>query len=500
MRIDLGQLAIQDLDLALPAAPSDSRPNNVTVQSAEALRGVFSSGEGDWALEGLTAVRVVLAKLHWKFGALSLGTEQSATLSALKVDASSGETVDLTVELAQLEALDLHVAVGALELTAKLDAHALRLETREGVGRLVAEHAVFRSFALRTGTVQVALPELVVTQLLLDWGGDDFRLEAGTAEAHELTLSQGESTLRGSGLSVAAVRLLGTQVQVGQLRMARLDLAAGLAPSKQPTSEDERRETPSKPGPVFDYALLDGLAGRLDVDVAVDLAVPIIGRRRATHELRVPINDGAINYRELESNLARLEDSLIDFSVRDGALVLERGLPLIATRGRGKPILLWDLTPEELALAEQQRVRLAVLPNFRMAAPSGQSEPPREKDDNGGGLKLRHLSFENIDAALRLPHNPVPPRGVLGDLTFANLTLHGVVHHDPEGPERGGALHAALEGLRTSLRALAIGTQTLSGRLEIAALHDMQVEFQDIKPSRVTAVAEGIALADLALV
>lgn len=505
MRIDLGQLSVQGLSLELPGAAGQTQDNQVSIERGEALRGVMVQTASAFQLSNVSAASMLLAKLDWLFGKLRLSTEQSAELRGLTLDVgNAGGELELELELSGLSSLRLHVGLPPLRLTARLEASQLTLGSGTAVGVLRAEHAVFSDLELRTPTLSVALPRLEVHNLVLDWGGQDFKLEAGRVESGELSLERAGTKLRGSGLTASELSVVGSSVRVGSARIARLDVEASLAaPTSTPTPEPQAASADTvQRAPLFDLELLNGLAGRLNVDVAVDLAVPIIGRRRATHELRIVIEDGALDYRELEGNLARLEDSLLDFSVRDGALVLERGLPLISTRGRGKPIVLWDLGAEDLALALQDRVRLAVLPTARLASSSGQSEPPSpprdDKEGGGGGLKLRHLSLQEIDAALSLTAS-ASSGGKIQALSFGNLTVRGTVHHDPDGPKRGGQLKAGIEGLRTTVRDVPIGAQTLAAQLELGALRDVTVEFEDVRPLSVRTVVEGLVIEQLLL-
>ncbi|HEX5658459.1 MAG TPA: hypothetical protein VFX59_14755, partial [Polyangiales bacterium] len=329
-----------------------------------------------------------------------------------------------------------------------------------------------------------------------DWGGEKFKLEAATAEGETLSVAVEGGTITANDVALSAVGMHGDAYRLGQARFGKLAVEVELTSS---ASEG----APSKPAskPLFDYAVLDGLSGHLNVDVHVDIALPIIQHRRATHELRIPIDEGSIDYRKLESNLRPLEDSLIDFSVRDGGLVLEVGLPLIRTRGRGKPILRWDLSPADLELAEERRVRLAVLPNVRSA--SANSEPPKEKEkekdeDKESSVRLRELSLENIDAVLNLA--PEPSKGTaLRELSFAALELSGGVHHDPEGTPREGTLRGDLKNLRVVLAGLPLGASALRGELGLAALNELAVRFLDLKPQKVRAQLEQLTLKDVAL-
>jgi len=515
MRIDLGQLAIQGLLLELPAAQAAARDKRVSIDSAEQLRGVMVQTAAGFQLSSVICARLVLAKLDWLFGTVGLRTEQAAELTALALEASNtaGE-LELELKLGGLAAPTLELTIGGLRVSAQVDGQGVLIQSGPAVGLLRAQQATFSSLLVRTASLSVALPSLKVEGLIVDWGGDQLRLEASKAESAELSLERAGTKLRGNGLSVTGFCVLGSSVRVAQASLARLDLEAvlaapspsveppqGVGPAPQAMELEQPREATTLP--LFDYELLNGLAGRLDVDVAVDLAVPIIGRRRATHELRIALEDGALDYRELEHNLARLEDSLLDFSVRAGGLMNERGLPLISTRGRGKPIVIWDLGPDDLALAEERRVRLAVLPRARLASSSGQSEPPpvpepRPEGNGGGGFALRHLSLQDVDAALRLAASG-SGQSAIRELTFASLLVRGTVHHDPEGPRREGRIKASLEGLHTTLSAVPIGKKQLAAVLEVASVRDIDVTFDDVRPRHAKSVLEGLVVRSFAL-
>jgi hypothetical protein len=501
MRLDLGQLSIQGLALERPSTDANPRPKRVLVQRADALQGVLVQTASAFQLSNVACAELALAQLDWRFGSLQLESEQPTVLTGLAADVgnTAGE-LELDLALTGLRAQRLSLAIGALTLSARVEAHDLQLQSGPGLASLRAQRALFSELELRTGTLTLTMPELTVSDLLIDWSGDQLRVEARTLSGSTLALERADATLRASELSLTSVRLLGSDVQLNSAQVARLELTLPLSPASSPGPTTREPAAPIEPSPasppLFDYALLDGLAGQLDVDVAVDLAVPYLGRRRATHELRIAIEDGALDYRELERNLAPLEDSLLDFSVREGALVLERGLPMIATRGRGKPIVIWPLGPEDLVLAELQRVRLSVLPTARLAS-STDSEPPEEpREEGGSGFRLRHLTLQNIAAALRLTGGTVE-RGALADLSFENLTVRGTVHHDPEGPKQPGQLDVTLEGLGCALRTLAIGTHSLSAVLVLGALRELHVGFEDVRPQHVRALGEGLFVTDL---
>jgi hypothetical protein len=246
---------------------------------------------------------------------------------------------------------------------------------------------------------------------------------------------------------------------------------------------------------VFDFRLLDGLSGSLHVDAVVDMTVPIIGHRRATHKLRLQVEDGSIDYRELESDLSALEESLLDFAVRDEALVLERGIPLLPTRGFGKPLVFWDLGPEDLALAHKRRVRLSVLPSARLAADLKEEREPRERESSTGMFALRRLGLEHIALDLSLNEVSGPMQGALKSLSCERLMARGEVQHELLGEARPGVVHAELHGLATSVEGLMLGELELSvARVQLGKLHDAALLFVGLKPTHLRVALDALTM------
>jgi hypothetical protein len=491
MRLDLAQLSGRDLALALPPASAGSAERRATLVSATDLSGLFETSEAGWKLTRLACGEALLRALAWTFGKVSLASEGQARLGGLRgeLEQEAGRFhLELTLEA--LDAVRLVLAVGALRISARVEAQGLTLRQGGGNGVLRAQRAVFREFEASSGQLRASAPELRVSDLTVDWGGDEFRFEVGAADALALEVESGGNRLHASDVELLALRSLGSRVRLGDLRLSRAELAASLGQSAA-----ARDETEPHSAPPLDLRLLDTLAGRLDVDVEVDISVPILGRRRATHELRLGIEGGAIDYLELERGLSTLEDALLDFSVREGMLVLERALPLLSTRGRGKPLLLWDLDAVDHARAEQEgRVRISLLPEYRPAKSEG------EEQDKGGGsaFKLRALSLGNLAANLSLAQNRTEIGGVLLELTFETLTLRGDVHHRPdEAPP--GALRAEGAQLRAQLRDLPLAGRTGAGRLEIAVLRGVEITFEGTRATRLKGALEGFTLANLQL-
>lgn len=496
MQVELSQLSLEGMSLELPPHESDGvalPARKAQIREAKGLRGALRTDPGV-TLEGVAASEVMLGALDWHFGKKTfLATDRPAKLGGVRAHIdTSGSQVELDVALSSLQAEQLRLSVGAMTIVAEVDAVTLVLAVHgDDVGYLLAEQALFKALELRSGDLVLSMPELRVRRLNVDWGGEVFKLEAATAEGELMTVSIAGGVIDANDVALTAFGLQGDAITLGVASIRKLTLEASLSKKASPTEG-----APKSGAAVFDYGLLDGLSGHLNVDAHVDIAVPIIHHRRATHELRIPIEDGSIDYRKLESNLAPLEDSLIDFSVRGSALVLELGLPLIRTRGRGKPILRWDLSPQDLELAEERRVRLAVLPRVRAA---NTTEPPKkEEDDKESSVRLRSLSLENLDAALHLSAVETP-HAALRTLSFDALQLTGGVHHDPEAEPREGLVRGNLHQLHAVLEGLSLGTQALRGEVTLGAVSELAVRFLDVAPQKVHASLEALSVRDVSL-
>ena len=245
--------------------------------------------------------------------------------------------------------------------------------------------------------------------------------------------------------------------------------------------QPEQASTQKKPdvphGNIFDWHLLDGLRGEFNVDLEVDLTVPVIGRRRATHRFRVPIDAGAVDYIELEKDLSTLENSILDFAVRsDGTLVLERGIPLLPTRGRGKPILTWQLEPLDLALAQKDRIRLAVFPQFEVAgSEDAESEP---KEEGSSSVALRSLVLSNMETHLSLDANVQPLEAAIRSLTVEQLSLLGQVQFHPGQEPKPGRLSGEVKGVEATLVGLPLAAHALSiAQLHVGSVADLEGDF-----------------------
>lgn len=446
----------------------------VSVEKAVGLSGQLEWSDVELRLTDTQAESLELRSLRLPLGTLLLDAATGATFHGVSLSLVRAQG-RLSLELfATTVATPLLVlTIGETTARARLVLEHARLTIDGERGALTAERGRLDGLTVEAGKTQIEVSTLVGDGLSLRWGGAGVAFDARTL----------------SGETVSVVSALGPS-------------------DREPSSETAGREPPteskaSSGPPVLAWSTLDRLGGHVALDLAVDLTVPILGRRNATHQFRVPISAGTLNFRELEDDLSTLENAILDFAVRDGGLVLERGIPLLPTRGRGKPIVQWDLDEEDLKLAaDTYRVRLSVLPNARLVA--SESPAPETKEPSRSSIALRRLGLLGIDARLSLapPAKPTAPSAQIELTSVAALSVQGNVFHEAERREesKAGALASTIEGVEARLVGLSLGTSGLSvTRLGLRAATPVELTFDDLRPTRLTAKLHDVALESVAL-
>lgn len=495
MLLDLAKLSIAGLKLSL--AREGHLEDRLSVRNGENISGRLLTDQSGVRLEEVLSTALSLDALLLTFGKVTLEALTGAAFEHMRTELrlQHGEASG-SIFAQHTRATQLEVRVGALVIRAELEAQSLTLELVGSAGQVRAEKATFRGLHVQSGELSITSPALDVENLTIGWGDPQFRIDCDAARAEECAFKRDAWSARASGLELSQVHVRGSEVSVDRVRFAHVEGSAEFAHGR-PSEPRPQATTPKLP--LWDMALLDRLAGNLIADIEVDLSVPILGRRRATHELRVPVENGSLDYITLEKGLSRLEDSLLDFAVRDGGLALELGLPLIGSRGRGKPILIWDLSPEDYRLAEQKRVRLAVLPKLRLASARQSEPPPPESGANPSRFSLRSLSVANVHTDLSLGPRPLPMSAMLSELVFQSLHLQGTVHHDPEAPSRAGLLRTDADRVTATLQALPLGTSELGLTLRLGRLEDASLRFDDIRLRHVSCALTELSLESVRL-
>lgn len=363
---------------------------------------------------------------------------------------------------------------------------------------------------LRLGHAIVRGVQIVLTDFELYAGRDgEITLRAGRASADTLRLQLGELELVATDVTLPGDSALqGGELRTEELGVGDLDIRV-----PDVTTFGSSREPQEAPGAGASarsrrpraFPFLDHLSGKIDADVVTDVTVPILGRRRATHHFRIPVEHGIIDFRALEKNLAFLENLVLDLKLRKDRLVLEKDIPLLPFDN--KPIVEWALDPQEIELARQQRVRIRTLLHPRLAS-SAQAEARTESQPGGRRVELRRLDIANIAVSLRVGGpsalDVAGGRVRLGapeDLpAIGALRLSGQLSHRTAGEREPGELLLDASEIRAGFERIQVGRRRLDAEaLEVVTVDSARLELDGIRPGSVRVRLAGLRLTDLRL-
>jgi hypothetical protein len=504
MRAQLERLDTRGIVLDLPTA-RDGKPQSVALRTAEGLKGTLEHDGQQLSLTGVAAEHVLFEAIGLVFGNVRLTEGELDTRGLYAELTQRGDSLALEFGTESISAGSSAVDVGPFHVEGRVRLERLDVKAHAHAGHVAIGKIEVNGFRLRDGSVSMIADLVTAHDLYIAWGGPNgLELRASLFEAPELRFFARGLELTASAYSAKALGWRGGHATVGSASVGHTRLTGHL---EKPAESDEVAP-PSVPAFDLDdlrseraeryLRVLDGLSGHFDVDVAVDVRLPLLGSSRRVHELRVPLEGGSFDYRQLERNLPTLENALLDFAVRDGALGLELGIPLLPTRGRGKQLIVWDLGPSDLALAEQSRLRLAVLPLVR---PAIDIPSPSAAGDDKPAFSLEHVGLSNIDIALGLAHEAREPEAPLRQLRFEALTLRGDVHHTVEGNAQSGELVGALRGLEAQIHQLPLAESRLTvDSFSIQEVGDIHLLFLETHPTRIDAEVKQLTLSGLTFV
>jgi hypothetical protein len=236
---------------------------------------------------------------------------------------------------------------------------------------------------------------------------------------------------------------------------------------------------------------LDSLSGRIYLTVKVVLDLPVIGNRSLDQELRVPIQEGSLDYRALEDHLNWLEGAFLDIKHDGDRLALVWKVPIF---GSSHPLITWQLDHDAAALAAFGRVPVRSLADFALGGRPGGSDRRRQT--------LQALSLDAIDVALSL----LAPRSVEaggGVIMFGGEDQPGMVDLKVSGSihDRGpGDLAGAIGSIDTTIRDVQFGPVNLTAdRLHFDGIDELQVAFDGFRPSHATVVVHRVTATNVSL-
>lgn len=465
MRLSVARLLSDTLTLDLPRK-GGGEPNRLEVEHGVNVRGTIDTSDGV-RLERIAADTLDLHRARWTFGTRPLTTEPM-TLQGLAIDlrVPKGDSPIGTINVRELAARTIVFGLGP--------------ERRLVIERVAAHEVAMRfirdGLIVEIGTLDLGSGELELGDTHVKWRN---------LRAKRVLMKRDEAT--------------GVTLQVGELKAEGLSvMVERLGHGKDP----EAAKAPSYPP--MDWHFLDGLQGQVDIDLTVDMKVPVIKRRNATHEFRIPIHDGTIDFHAAERQLAFLEDTLIDFEVEDHRLILEKDIPLMSKAD--KVIVYWPLDVDAHALATRNLARLRTLVNVKKPERTAlqQAEDLRDKDKEKS-VKLLGIDADPINIELALGRGATPFRG--GSLTFGRggndgagkLKVQGALHYRPEGEDQPvpGELHISVDDIGLGLKNVAFGKSVhVSGNI-VGNVDDVTVRFSGFSPQHVGVEAESAELKDV---
>lgn len=461
MRAQLTHLDTDSIDLQLGDAPTHAGETEqfVRLRGLERLSGGLEVG-GDEPQVRAEFHRACIEALRLVFGTVLLQSEGRARLGSSRVRYRSFEN-ELRLELlfSRLSSARLSVEVGTVQVAANSDFEEAEVRVQGDEGEVSAATCRFGEMSVQLGDVSLKMGSLEAQRLRLGWGAGGFWLNAEQLTCPRLDLQVAGSQSSIFDLKVGELHVQDADWSIRDVSSSALHFATGFPDEVELDAEGKPARSPSnRPSdrrPLFDWKLLDGLGGQLSADVDLALKVPILRRRQALHPLRLDIEQGKLNFRQLERGLSTLESALLDFSVREEDLVLEVGIPFLPTRGLGKPILTFPLTGQELEWAKEHWVRLRTLahPTALSGDPEPQGEPAlegvsagevesgssalvvREEKSEDGPISLEYVEVRDLDARLSLEAPLEAHLAVVRSLAFEDLRVSGgLAHHD--SPER----------------------------------------------------------------
>ncbi len=239
---------------------------------------------------------------------------------------------------------------------------------------------------------------------------------------------------------------------------------------------------------------LDSLTGRIYLTLNVQLDLPVLGVRTLDQQLRLPIQEGSLDYRALEEGLDWVEGAFLDIKHDDTTLKVTWKVPIF---GSSHDLITWTLDTEASTLAAFGRVPVRSLTDFRL----GDGSKPDDEGDKKRKI-LQSFAVDAIDIALSM----LAPRNLEiggGLIAFGGDDQPGIVDFKVSGAihDRGaGSLRGAIGSIDTTIKDLKIGPiQITADRLHFDGLDELEVTFDGFKPTAVTMVVHRVTATNLSM-
>ena len=446
-------------------------------------------------------------------GAAGAG-ETKIRLERLETDHFEGRAGDLSYRADQLTIDALQTTVGRSQTTAEsIDLGSLEATSDDGNFTLVAHRIGCPRGVLFTSGEEVFAPHVTIEDahiIIRDLSGLGARSRPVTGQKSGERVSADDESAGEAGETSGATGE-GASAAPGDGAPDAGPVKERVPEASSPDTAPARGDAPG--GHAMDWHFLDVLQGRLDLDLVLDMTLPWIGRRQATHYFRVPIENGTIDYDKLEDDVHWLEAAFLTIELVDEQLVLARDLPLVPFSG--KALVVWPLQPEDIPVAKYSRVHLRNLVRPRLPSSdrkkvrSGKSEaanPGKGKDRGKSRLTLHALTLENIKLALRtetpaqisLPNGAFLQLGGEDQSGLVNLEMTGALHYESGKQTEPTALSGNIALVDVTIKDLPLGASLLSAdRLHMSEIDSIELTFEGFRPRRLEIRATRIAATNL---
>lgn len=328
------------------------------------------------------------------------------------------------------------------------------------------------------------LDTLLWTSDAMSIGGAWLRDDAGRYDIHvdRMEMARGVMLTRAD----RGVEIVSPHVSLSEMKMTIKGPFAATSKMPEPLASEVMTLRQDR------LRFFDSLTGRIYLTVKVVLDLPVIGKRTLDQQLRVPIQEGSLDYRALDDNLDWLEGAFLDIKHNDDRLAVTWKVPVI---GSSRDLISWKLDNEAATLASFGRVPVRSLADFRT-----KKRMPDDGEKKNGMLKA--LTLDAIDIALSL----VAPRSVDaagGLIMFGGDDSPGMVDMKVTGSindKKAGKLRGTIGSIDTTIKDVAMGPALLTAdRLHFDGLDELEVTFDGFKPVCVTVVAHRVTATNLAL-
>jgi len=356
-------------------------------------------------------------------------------------------------------------------------AHTHKIEGRSGKAAYGAAEGTFEALEGRLDMLRWAAESASVGGAWLRDDEGRFDLAIDRAEMpHGIMLVRGEH----------GIELISPHVTLSEVRIS----------AKGPFGRSKPATQPAAPPPGLRqerWRFLDSLSGRIYLTIKVQLDLPVVGGRTLDQQLRIPVQEGSLDYRALEESLDWLEGAFLDIKHDGNRLWVQWKVPIV---GGSHELISWPLDTDASTLASFGRVPVRSLTDFRLPA-SGPPKPNGKK-----GKLLQAFTVDAIDIALSL----LAPRHVEvggGVVLFGGDDQPGMVDLKVTGAirDRGpGALRGAIGSVDTTIKDLRLGSIGLTAdRLHFDGLDQLEVTFDGFSPTAVSVVVHRVTATNLAL-